>query len=246
MKILLLDIETAPNTAYVWGLFKENIPLVRLLESSYVMCWSAKWYGENVTYFSSVYHTTMKKMLQGIHDLLSEADAVVHFNGSSFDIPTLNKEFVLHGFKPPSPYKEIDLLQVAKRRFRFTSNKLDFIAQALKLGKKHETTFELWVNCMNKDHEAWKKMEAYNRQDVLLLEKVYDRFKPWIKNHANVSLYNESGLACPNCGSSKVTKRGFAYTALTRFQRYQCGGCGNWFRSNRPLTQRNVEKFTNL
>lgn len=246
MKILLLDIETAPNTAYVWGLFKENIPLVRLLESSYVMCWSAKWYGEDVTYFSSVYHTTMKNMLKGIHELLSEADAVVHFNGSSFDIPTLNKEFVLHGFKPPAPYKEIDLLQVARKRFRFTSNKLDFIAQALKLGKKHDTTFELWVNCMNRDKKAWETMEAYNRNDVILLEKVYDRFKPWIKNHANVSLYSDQGMVCPNCGSTKIQKRGFAHTTLTKYQRYQCSGCGNWFRSNRPLSKRNTEKFTNI
>jgi hypothetical protein len=246
MKILLLDIETAPNTAYVWGLFKENIPLVRLLESSYVMCWSAKWYGEDMTYFSSVHMTTMKKMLKGIHALLEEADAVVHFNGSAFDIPILNKEFVLHGFTPPAPYKEIDLLQVARKRFRFTSNKLDYIANALKLGKKHETTFELWVKCMENDKQAWKIMEAYNRNDVLLLEKVYDKFKPWIKNHANVALYSDQGLVCPNCGSAKTQKRGFAHTTLTKYQRYQCGGCGNWFRSNRSLVKRGSEKFINI
>lgn len=246
MKILLLDIETAPNTAYVWGLFKENIPLARLLESSYVMCWAAKWYGEKETFFSSVYHTTMKKMLAGIHSLLEQADAVVHFNGSSFDIPTLNKEFVLHGFRPPAPYKEIDLLQVARKQFRFTSNKLDFIANALKVGQKHETTFELWVKCMNKDKQAWKTMEAYNRQDVLLLERVYDKFLPWIKNHANYALYTEKGLVCPNCGSPQVQKRGFAYTALSKFQRYQCSGCGNWFRSNRSLNRGKQEKYRNI
>lgn len=246
MKLLLIDIETAPNTAYVWGLFKENIPLARLLESSYVMCWSAKWYGEDVTYFSSVYHTTMKSMLKGIHKLLSEADAVIHFNGSSFDIPTLNKEFILHGITPPAPYKEIDLLQVARKQFRFTSNKLDFIANALKVGKKHDTTFELWVDCMNKDPEAWKTMEAYNRQDVLLLEKVYDKFKPWIKNHPNMAVYTDSGLACPNCGSTHVTKRGFARTAMLKYQRYQCNGCGNWFRSNRTLSKRGDERYRNI
>jgi DNA polymerase elongation subunit (family B) len=246
MKILLLDIETAPNTAYVWGLFKENIPLVRLKESSYVLCWAAKWYGEKQTYFSSVYETSMKRMLKGIHDLLDEADAVVHFNGSSFDIPILNKEFVLHGFTPPAPYKQIDLLQVARKQFRFTSNKLDYIANRFNLGQKHNTTFELWVDCMNRDPKAWKKMEAYNRQDVHLLEKVYDKFKPWIKGHANHSLYSAQSLVCPNCGSDDFKKRGFSYTATAKYQRYQCGGCGNWFKGGRSLAPRVGEKFTNI
>ena len=37
MKILLLDTETSPNTAFVWGLFNENIPLARLIDTSEVL-----------------------------------------------------------------------------------------------------------------------------------------------------------------------------------------------------------------
>ncbi len=43
---------------------------------------------------------------------------------------------------------------------------------------------------MNKDPAAWKVMEKYNKQDVLLLEKVYDRLLPWIKSHPNHHLFN--------------------------------------------------------
>ncbi len=241
----MIDIETAPNTAFVWGLFKENIPLARLIDSSYVMCWAAKWYGEKEVMFDSVFHNSPKKMLQRIHKLLNDADVVMHYYGSRFDIPTLNKEFVMHGMPPPAPHKELDLLNTVRRKFRFTSNKLDYVCQKLGLGKKHDTDFQLWVDCMAKNPTAWKKMERYNRQDVLLLEKLYDRIRPWIKGHANYSLY-EAALVCPNCASTSITKRGFHYTSTSKYQRYNCNGCGNWFRSGKSLARGPSEKGVNI
>lgn len=238
MKVLLVDIETAPNLAYVWGLFKENIPIQRLVDSGYVLCWSAKWLGEDTILFDSVQRTKPKRMLKKIHTLLNEADIVVHYNGTRFDIPTLNKEFLLHGLTPPAPYKQIDLYSTAKSRFRFVSNKLDYIAQALGLGKKHaHRGFELWVQCMNGDDDAWKEMEEYNKQDVVLLEKVYNTFRPWIRNHPNAGLYIASEVdACPACGSSDLVRRGYAYTASGKFQRYCCSACGHWSRDRTGST----------
>jgi DNA polymerase elongation subunit (family B) len=246
MKILLLDIETAPNTAYVWGLFKQNIPISSIVESSYTLCWAAKWYGEKQVFFDSRHKSSHKTMLKGIHKLMEESDAIVHYNGSRFDIPTLNKEFLLHNFKPPAPSKQMDLLQVARRQFRFPSNRLDYVANALGLGQKHKTTFDLWVDCMAKDPTAWKKMESYNKQDVLLLEKVYDKLKPWIKHHANHSLYNADSLVCPNCGSKHYQRRGYAYTSAAKYARFQCKDCGNWFRSGGSQAPKPALKNVNI
>ena len=230
MKILLLDIETSPNTAFVWGLWNENIPLARLIDSSQVLCWAAKWHGEKNVMFDSIHKSKHKNMIQGIHNLMNDADAIVHYNGARFDIPTLNKEFLLHKFLPPAPYKQIDLLQVARKQFRFTSNKLDYVAGKLGFGNKHETDFQLWVDCMNKKSEAWKKMEAYNKQDVILLEKVYDHLKGWIKSHPNHNAYT-ANTVCPNCGSRKLNKRGTQVSLSRVYQRFQCQGCGSWSRS---------------
>ena len=155
MKILLLDIETSPNTAHVWGLWQQNVSINQLQESSYVMCWSAKWLGDKQVMFDSVYNSKPIKMLKGIHKLINEADAVIHYNGTKFDIPTLNKEFLLHGLPPPAPYRNIDLLRSVRSSFRFPSNKLDYVAQRLGLGQKtqHEG-HSLWVRCMNNDPKA--------------------------------------------------------------------------------------------
>lgn len=237
MKTLLLDIETAPNTAYVWGLFKENIPLQRLVESGYVMCWCAKWLGEEGVFFDSVHQSKPKKMLQRIHKLLEEADAVIHYNGTRFDIPTLNKEFLLNGMAPPSAYRQIDLLLTARSRFRFASNKLDYVAQALGVGKKYKHEgFELWIKCMNNDAEAWDRMEDYNKQDVILLERVYEKFRPWIRNHPNVGLYMDSEVpVCSHCGSDSLVRRGWATTTAGKYRRYQCNSCGSWDRERRGV-----------
>lgn len=186
-------------------------------------------------------------MLKKIHELIDKADAVIHYNGTKFDIPTLNKEFLIYGLSPPAPFKQIDLLKVAKSQFRFPSNKLDYVAQTLGVGKKHTNIgHELWIKCMNHDPVAWAQMEVYNIQDVYLLEKVYDKLKPWIKHHANYSLYSDNHYVCPNCGSDSYQKRGFAYTLNNKYQRFQCKNCGNWFRDTKALDPKAGKKFTNI
>lgn len=244
MKILLLDIETAPNTAYVWGLFRENIPLARLVETGYVLCWAAKWLNEDTTYTMDLGRCTTHRMLKEIHKLLNEADAVVHYNGTRFDIPTLNKEFLLNGFKPPAPYKQIDLLRTARNQFKFTSNKLDHVAEQLGLGNKvRHRGFELWIDCMNNVPEAWNEMVEYNIGDVTLLEKLYEKLLPWIRNHSNFSLHSDNSFVCPNCGKSHYTKRGFYYTHNCKYQRYRCSSCGTWFRATKNVGRPAGEKF---
>lgn len=232
MKLLLLDIETAPNVAHVWGLYQQNVGINQLIDSSYVMCWAAKWYGEKVVHFDSVNRSRPRSMLGRIHKMISEADALVHYNGTSFDIPTLNKEFLLYSMKPPAPTKQVDLYRVARRQFRFPSRKLEYIAKSLGLGEKtkHEG-HELWIKCMAKDQDAWARMEKYNRNDVTLLEAVYERMRPWIQQHPNYGLYDEPGIpVCPNCGGGKLQRRGYARTLVNKYARYQCNDCGTWTR----------------
>jgi DNA polymerase elongation subunit (family B) len=234
VKILLLDIETAPNLAYVWGMWQQNISMDKIVANGHVLCWAAKWHGKRGMHFRSERSGT-KGMLKQIHGMLCEADAVVHYNGSSFDIPTLNKEFLTHGMKPPSPYKQIDLLTVVRDRFRFPINKLDYVVQQLGLGKKvRHPGFQMWVDCMAGDDKAWAKMAKYNQHDVVILEKLYDRLKPWVRNHPNIGAY-DGRTACPHCGDEKLQARGTAVTVDTTYQRYQCGGCGAWSRGKKAI-----------
>lgn len=235
MKILILDIEVSPTLATVWGLFNQNIGINQLIGNSEVLCWAAKWHGNDNTYFSSIEMTSKKRMLKEIYKLLEEADAVVTYNGKSFDLKILNKEFALQGWSRPSPYKNIDMLQVVRSQFRFTSNKLGYIGPQFNLGgKTKHPGHELWLSCMNNKstdyNESWALMEEYNIQDVHLLESLYDRLRGWIPNHPSYSALQNDHV-CPNCGSKHLQKRGIAITTTLSYQRWQCKGCGSWSRS---------------
>lgn len=230
-RILFLDIETAPNVAYVWGLFDQNISHEHLETASYILCWSAKWSGQRRILFSSVYDHKPRTMLAQIHRLLDQADVVVHYNGLKFDIPTLNKEFLKHGFQPPSPYKQVDVLRVCRGAFRFESNKLDAVLKALDLGAKvKHRGFSLWLGCIKGDPACWREMKRYNRHDVRSLERLYTRILPWIERHPNLSVFNLEKPACSNCGSTKVQQRGKMVAITHWFPRYHCQACGRWFR----------------
>lgn len=230
MKLLLLDIETAPHLSATWGLFKQNVALDQLITPGYTLCWAAKWHGDKEVMFESVM-TGPKRMVRRIHSLLNQADAVCHYNGTKFDVPTLHKEMLLRGLNPPAPFQQIDLLKTARSRFRLASNKLDFVAQQLGLGSKTKHKgMGLWLGCMNKNKADWKVMEEYNKQDVFLLEKVYDRLLPWINGHPNLSAMN-GAECCPKCASTNKQARGYSVTQAGRYARHQCNDCGSWFRS---------------
>lgn len=247
MKILLLDTEVAPNLGTFWGIFNVNIGINQLLETSRVMCYAAKWLGHKEIMFTSEHKTGREDMIKELHGLLDQADAVVHYNGNKFDIPVINREFLLFGMPPPDSYKNIDLLRTMRKRFRFVSNKLDHVCRELGLGKKEEHEgHELWLKCMDGDDNAWKRMEKYNKQDVALLEKLYFKILPWIHNHPNHNLYldNRDTLVCPNCGSTRVIRKGVEHLKAYSYQRYRCQHCHTALRGTKnlklgqiPLTQ---------
>lgn len=234
MKLLFVDIETSPAVAYIWRLATEYINPDNIVKPGHTLCWAAKWYGDKNVMFDSIQKSTRRQMIRGIHELMDEADAVCHYNGSKFDLPVLHQEMLQLDMKPPSPVKQIDLLKTARGEFRFLSNKLDYVSQALGLDKKvAHKGMDLWTECMAGDEEAWKTMEKYNKQDVVLLEPLYEKLRPWMKSHPNMALYTNSDKpVCPHCGGSKIQRRGYAHANTLIYPRFQCRtqGCGKWSR----------------
>ena len=238
MKALFLDIETAPHKGYFWGLFNQNISIQQIVESGYTLCFAARWLGTKQILYRSVHHDGRKRMLRAAHALLSEADVVVHYNGRKFDIPVLNKEFLLESMAPPAPFLQLDLLSVVRKNFRLASNKLDYVGRFLGVGSKVEHRgMEMWAGCMDGDDRAWEDIRRYNRGDVRLLEKVYYRVLPWIAEHPTLRACTEEGArVCPACGGFRVRRRGFYHTKVLRYQRYQCQECGAWSRGSKADT----------
>lgn len=225
MKILTLDIETAPNLVYTWGLWNQNVPIKFIVKPTYMLSWAAKWVGKKHVEYRDVRD---KDFLTAVWNLIDEADAIITYNGVSFDMKHLNREFVEAGIAPPFPAQQIDLLSTVRRRFKYPSNKLDYVAGVLLDEHKVETTIDLWFGCMNGVKKSWNLMKRYNKQDVVLTEKVYQRIKPWILGHPNHGLYvkNQEDPVCRSCGSDDVIAKGWQPTSVSGYQRYRCNNCG--------------------
>jgi uncharacterized protein YprB with RNaseH-like and TPR domain len=232
-KILYIDIETAPSLGWVWQKYETNV--IDFQRDWYVLSVAWKWAHEKKTnvlglidfpdYKKDIEND--KHLIEAVWKLLDEADIVIGHNADSFDLPKLNTRFLTHKLKPPTPYKTVDTLKIARKVFRFDSNKLDDLGRYLGIGRKlPHTGFHLWRGTMTGDPKSWTLMKRYNVRDVILLEKVYFLMRAWHPTHPNV---NQGEFACPKCSSFKVQKRGFSYTPLRRKQRFQCQSCAGWF-----------------
>lgn len=225
--ILIYDIETTPNLGYVWGKWQQDV--IQFKSQWELLCFSYKWLGDKQVNVLGRDVGSEKDLVLHLHEAFNLADVVIAHNGDQFDQKMMNAKFIEYGLNPPSPYKSIDTKKVAKRYFRFTSNKLDDIGDLLGVGRKLQTGgFELWLGCMQNDPKAWKKMKQYNKQDVVLLEQIYLKLRPWIDNHPSVALIDGEMHSCPKCGSDKLQSRGYRYTKVAKQRRYQCMNCGGW------------------
>jgi uncharacterized protein YprB with RNaseH-like and TPR domain len=237
-KVLFLDIETAPILGFVWGLFDQNIAINQIHTDWHILSWAARWQGESKMHYMDQRNAkdleNEKVILEGIWKLLDESDIVVGHNSKSFDIKKLNARFLVHGMQPPSTFRQIDTLTIAKKYFAMTSNKLEYLADKLKCKLKKLKTkkfvgFELWKQCLAKNKEAFKEMQLYNMRDVEVLEEVYEKLIPWDKS-INFSIFNDGKHIC-SCGSDKLIRKGINANNSGIFQRFKCSNCGKPYQT---------------
>lgn len=216
------------------------------------MSFAAKWLGEDGIFYEDNRKDNDKRIVERICYLLNEADMVVAHNGDNFDLKQIRARAVVHGISPPSPVKIIDTLKIAKNEFGFASNSLEYLTTILgckikKGGHKKFPGFELWLECLKGNKEAWEEMKEYNIDDILALEELYEKLRPWDTRHPNLAVYaeNKEDIVCPKCGESHIQWRGYAYTNVGKYARYQCQACGGWGRGRYTLLSKNENLITN-
>ena len=246
VKILILDIETSPMQAYVWKRWRENISLDQTISEWFILCWSAKWLDSNETFGDVLTPEEVEKeddmrICYSLWHALNDADIVIAHNGNRFDIPKINSRFIVNGFLPPAPYRQIDTLEVAKKTFGFSSNKLDAFAGYFGIVHKDPTDFNLWKRCMNGDKAALSYMYNYNKKDVEILESVYMVLRPWIKNHPNIATITMAeDNVCPICGKKDLMElpNKFIGTNVSQYQVYRCRDCRAVVRGREKINEK--------
>lgn len=236
-RVAFFDVETAPSLGYFWGRLWET-SIIDVKTPWYMLSFAYKWQGESKIHIHALPDYPLfkkdkeddKHLIEDLHSLFDEADILIAHNGDRFDIRKSNARFITQGLRPPSPYKSIDTLKAARRFFHFESNKLNDLGQYLKVGRKlPHTGFDLWSRCMQGERSAWKTMKEYNVRDIVLLERVYEKLKPYMSNHPDLSVFTGQNT-CPTCQSPNVHRRGFAVSRKRKYRRYHCQKCGSWFQ----------------
>lgn len=245
------DLETSHNLVASFTLRPEYINYENIIKERSIICASWKFMGEDEIYSVSVTDDIKafrkdrhndKKVLLKLKKAIESADALVAHNGDRFDLKYFNTRLLYHNIDPIDKPLTIDTLKVARRNFNFNSNRLDYIGQYLGCGKKIKTSNPMWLCIVNSSvpvKEALKltaEMVKYNRQDVLLLEKVFYALRPYITNLPNQNLYHDSPIClCPTCGSDNIARAGTRKTKTAVYQRLRCSGCATHFRDSRTL-----------
>lgn len=250
--ILYLDIENAPKLVYVWEFFKVNVSPKQVLEHGHIMSFSAIWNDDPAD--KIIYQENREDDDAGITSsliyLLDQADVVIGQNINKFDLTHINGRAVVNKLLPPSPYKTVDTYQVARKELNMGSNSLEYLCNILDVPVKKKDHakfpgFELWRQCLLGNNEAWDEMMEYNIDDTLAVREVYKRLRPYVRNHPNLAVYEESSdVVCSRCGSKHLVPYQHYYTNVGKYEQYRCGNCGSWCKSR--YNQYPKEKRTNL
>jgi len=257
-RILVIDIETAPLELYGWKLFDENFSLDQIKKDWTILSYAAKWLGEKRIIYDDtggrgrhmVRHD--RKLMKGIRDLLNEADIVVAQNGKAFDVRKINARLIAHGFGPPSPYRVVDTMMLARKYFAFTSQKLAYTSATLRNEKRKDEHpeypgFKLWAAVLQDDPKAWAVMKRYNKEDILATEEIYLKMRAWDNQHPNLGTFSAAEKhICPHCGSDHVIGRNGWREVKQQgvYKRYQCKDCGGWSRGKimlNPIEKRRTQ-----
>lgn len=247
-KILCFDLEVLPDLqkALKYWTKLSSFPGKTLRASvTSICCIGWKWFGEDRVHCINAWDfpewkknvNDDRRVLEAFLEIIEEADAIVTHNGKRFDKKYLMTKLLLSGLDLPDESPHIDTKAISSANFFFIDNKLQTLGEELFGERKldHEG-WDMWVSVHGRDPKAMKTMTAYCKQDVLLLEKIYRKFRPKARGIPNHNIFPQDGLerrdVCPKCGSTRLKSNGYRYTKTSAYQRLICVDCRSWCRAD--------------
>jgi DNA polymerase elongation subunit (family B) len=230
---LFFDIETSPNLGMFFEAgYKKNIGYESIIKERAIICICYKWEDEKeVNFLTWDNNQCDKKMLQKFIDIANSADELIGHNIDKFDLAWVRTRCLFHKIPMFPSYITIDTLKISRSKFRFNSNKLDYISKLLGVGKKIKTEFAMWSNILlNKDKVAMDKMVKYCKMDVIILEKVFKQLYLHMPSRTHFGvIFGQDRGSCPECGSDELVRMCNRITASgAKKIQYQCKTCGKY------------------
>jgi DNA polymerase elongation subunit (family B) len=250
-RILLLDIETSAALVYAFGRHKQYISQSAVKsEGGKVLMVGYQWLHEGETHIivdkEEVRRGEDYDMVKAAIELVSQADAVVAHNGRNFDMKMLEARALANDLPTFPTVHILDTLEIAKKKFRLPSNKLDSLGAYLEVGRKvQHSGIDLWVRVQEGDETALLEMYDYCKQDVNLLRLVYLalRSRGLVSGFNAANYYSDNTPRCKTCGSTEIEETGRRVTTPTGiYKEIKCNDCGALHRSSTNLTTKEKRK----
>lgn len=235
-KRLYFDLEVSPNIVFSWRTgYRLNIDPDNIIEERKIICVCWKWEGSDEVH-SLTWDKKQddKKLLKDFIKVMNTAHEIIGHNSNNFDTKWLRTRALLQGVDMLPHYVSIDTLKHAKNGFYFNSNKLDYLAKLFGEGQKKDNGgFNTWKKIvLDKDADALQLMVDYCKQDVVILEKVFNKLQPYVKNTTHYGvLFGEEKYSCPSCSGYNIGlhKRYATQMGTMRYSMYCKGGCPGHF-----------------
>lgn len=233
IKRLFFDIEVSPCIGFFWKPgYKLNIPHQNIIKESGIICLSYKWEHEKKVHTLKWNRNQCdKKLLKDFIKIASKADELIGHNIDKFDLAWIRTRCFIHDLDMFPKYTTTDTLKIARSKFRFNSNRLDYLSQLTGGKGKLPTGFDLWRDItLYRCKKSMAKMVRYCEVDVLELERVYKRFAKHIPAKQNYgALYESNKSGCPECGSNDLMANGTRATLAGTIKRqFKCRPCGKY------------------
>lgn len=178
-------------------------------------------------------------------EVLRNADGFITWYGGGFDIPFLNSRLLYHNLPPLPPMTSsthIDGWRIARYKLKLNSNRLATVSTFFGVEEKTVISWRKWERAAAGHRPSLRYVFDHCRQDIIVLEQVYEKIKILWPQHMNVNVITDRKNACPSCGKKNNFRKGGRNIAAVGWsQRYQCKSCGKWSCGTRQTT-RGLEK----
>ncbi len=201
-----------------------------ILEERRIICVAWKWAHEKkVHHLDWGRNRDDRKLCAGFSKVIESADEAIGHNGDRFDVRWLRTRSLYHRVPFPPRVVSIDTLKSCRSLFYFNSNRLDYVAEYLGLGKKMDVGgFDVWKQLtVNNPPKLLAKMVRYCKHDVRLLEAIFNELNPYLP--AKTKAWSRLVSACPECGGTEtIVSKERVSAAGERRTQLVCSDCGKY------------------
>jgi len=233
MNRLFWDIETSLGLYWAWRCGRKvSLSYENIFVEPAIICICYKW-----EKCDTVYSMTWdceeplkwddSNMIRKFREVAKGADEIIAHNGNNFDLKWINTRCLMAGVGPMPIITPVDTLRMTRSKFRFQSNRLDYLSKRMGGDGKLHTDFGLWVKTCLGDKKALREMVEYCKNDVVVVQD----YHKWIQSFCNAESHAGAAMGrgrwtCPHDGSENVTKNGSRHTSMgIKKWKMQCKDC---------------------